>query len=279
MFFFIFKSIKSSVFFKNKERINVVFYGEKNLFYSLGKDINYFFSLPSDIKVLIPGGYGYYRLGGLGKLVSLEKKPEIFKKTFSLATSSFIDLYFYSPKPIIYYGKEESSSFKLPTLNQIFLNKSNGNFIDRIVLGFYLLKTNSGSYRIINIPLAKKGVEALYEDEKFFEINQGLFYKKAYRDLKDNVQIIYTKSYKTAKILSRIIEGEGIRVVDISHYQSANLKWQNLANCLIIENNKSPSLIARDLKNFFGCDFTQKETEVSDIILVLANLEKEWQVD
>ncbi len=278
--FFIFKSIKSSVFFKGKERINIFFYGEKNLFYSLGKDLNYFFSLPSGIKVLTPGGYGYYRLGGLGKLVFLEKKPEIFKKTSSLVTSSFVDLYFYPPQQNIYYGKEKTSGFVLPTFNQIFFYKTNGNFIDRILLSVFLLRRNSNNFKIISyIPLVKKGNEAFFDDEKFFEIYQGLFYKKTYRDLKDNVQIIYTKSYKTAILLSRIIEGEGIRVVDISYKRKFDINWQNLTKCLVIENKKNPSLITQDLKNYFGCQFVQKETDLSDIILVLENLENEWQID
>ncbi len=279
--YFIFKLFNSSVFLKGRERINVVFYGEKTLYYSLGKEINYFLTFPSEIEVLIPGGYGYYRLGGLGKLVSLEKKPDIFKMSFSSLTSSAVDLYFYPSTTKIYYGDRKIPfSLVFPSLKEIFFNKTNGNIIDRIFIALSFINKNPNRYEIIsNYSLVEKGERLLFDEERFFKENQGFFYKKTYRNKKDNVQILYTKSYKTAKLLSRIIEGEGVRVVDISQLSIANFQSLDLKSCFFIENKQRPSLITADLQKFFNCQFKKGETDISDIILVLGKLEKEWEVN
>ncbi|MFN4212894.1 MAG: hypothetical protein ACK4FL_02955 [Microgenomates group bacterium] len=269
---------------KSKERINVVFYGEESRFFSLGKEINYFLALSSEMEILVPGGYGYQRLGGLGKLSFLEKNPDIFKKTFSGALSTMIDLYFYPSTPKIYYHQTKTThKLTFPSMREIFFNKTNGNIIDRLFLVFIFMDKNPSRFKIIsNIPTSTKEERELFDEERFFKENQGLFYKKTYRNIGDNVQIIYTKSYKTAKLISGIIEGEGIRVVDISQISIFNPPVVNLPisqkdNCLVIENREKPSLISSDLQKFFGCQFRQGETEISDIILVLGKLEKEWE--
>lgn len=284
LLYFFYKTINSSILLKNRERLNIVFYGQNSLFYSLGEDVNYFFTLPADIEVLVPGGYGNYRLGALGKLVALEKKPEIFKITFSSLTSSMIDLYFYPSSPKIYYeGNDISSKIIFPSLNDIFFNQSNANLIDRLFISFFFLNKKHNQYTVIsNFAINKIGTRALFNRENFFKKNQGMFYNKTYRNIKNNVQIIYTKSYKTAKLISQIIEGEGIRVVDMSQSYTTAFKSQNLENlehCLVIENKKKPSLITADLQRFFSCRFKQGENEISDIILFLGKIEKEWGID
>ena len=92
----IFKQYSSSLFSQKKDRVNVVFYGKNTVYYSLGKydGVHYFISFYSDVKVKVPGGYGNYRIGGLGKLVELEKS-DIFRKTFSVTTASTVDRYFF----------------------------------------------------------------------------------------------------------------------------------------------------------------------------------------
>lgn len=279
----LFKLIHSSVFFNNKERINIVFYGEKTLFFSLGKEINYFFTLPAQMEVLVPGGYGYYRLGAVGKLSFLEKNPDILRKTFSSITSCFIDLYFYSFPPKIYYDQTDTS-FKLtfPSLKEIFFSKTNGNIFDRLFVVFFFINRAPSRYQIItDLPSSVREKRIFFEEERFFKKNQGLFYKKTYRNLKNNVQIVYTKSYKTAQLISRIIEGEGIRVVDISQIQFFNALpageiYKN-ERCLVIEDKEKPSIIAFNLKKFFNCQFKREPIEISDIILVLRKAEKEWE--
>ena len=271
----LYKNIVGSVYLRKKDRINVVFYGSHTVFYSLGKnDISYFFTIPSNVEVEIPGGYGQYRIGALGKLVSLEKKNEIFKKVFSAATSSFVDLYFYPKTNAIYYGNASTQKF-IPSATMILLNSSNANLIDRLLLWFFFLQKPTNQFKeISDLPQEKESNKALFDRIGFFKEYQGFFYEKAYRIISDRVQILYTENYKTALLISNILEGEGIQVVDLSQ----NKKSQR--GCKVIYNIQNTNDVTpRDIKTFFGCTIEKGETDVSDIILILGDLEKGWSVE
>ncbi|MDH7476272.1 MAG: hypothetical protein QHH09_02250 [Microgenomates group bacterium] len=275
---YITKEIISSPFINQKERINVVFYGRDTIFYSLGlaDNLNYLIYFYPDIKVVVPGGYGRYRVGGIKKLVNLEKKPELFKKTFSLATSSFIDYYFYLPGDQVYYGNnlEKDDNF-LPPVQSFFFSCSNARFFDRLYLFFNLITRKKSDF------IRLKNQIEIVDQEKTISINDqaktyfGFFYKKTYRNEKANVQIIYTKSDETAVSISNIIEGEGIRVVDFSFEKNKKTK----ENCQIIYKNTSVLKSARGLASFFNCQLTIGKPEISDIIFKLGKLEDEWAVN
>lgn len=259
----IYKNISSSVFIKRKDRVNVVFYSNNTSFFSFSKkDVNYIIEFPPETEVLVPGGYGSYKLGSLGKLVSLEKNPDLFKKTFSAATSTFVDLYFYPRKVEIYYQADKRSYF--PKISEIVFSKSNSNFLDRLILIGKLFDKNQSNYKTISI------FPKLFNREEFIKDFQGSFYKRAYRDKQATVQILYKKSYSTALLLSQMIDGEGIRVVDLSTDE------KNPNKCLII--TKKIDLIDQALVDFFHCQLKEGETVLSDIIIKLGNLEKEWAV-
>lgn len=261
--YWLFKNISSSVFLKEKDRVNVVFYSQNSKFFSLSKkEVNYLVKFPAEIEILVPGGYGKYRVGALGKLVALEKNPDLLKKTFSGVTSTLVDLYFYPRKTEIYYNIFDDSNF--PTIGQIFFCRSNANMVDRLFLLFKFFDKNSANYKIISLN------KALFNQEQFHKDFQGSFYKKTYREIGENVQIIYTRSYSTAMLLSQMIDGEGIRVVDLS--QGKNID----KNCQVII--KKSSLISQDIARYFNCQVRIGETTVSDIILELGDLEKEWAV-
>src|SRR3990167_5657241 len=94
-------------------------------FYSLDqKNINYLLFFSNSVKVIVPGGYGEYKVGAVGKLVSLEKNPEIIRKTFSAVTATLVDLYFYPKKTTIYH-QDNFNSNEIPTIKEIFLTNSN----------------------------------------------------------------------------------------------------------------------------------------------------------
>lgn len=265
------KTITSSIFIKNKDRVNIIFYGPNTTYYSLGfGDVSYFFSISSNLEVEIPGGYGYYRVGALGKFLTLEKKPDLFRKTFSSLSSSFVDLYFYPKTGEIYYN-EIPERFS-PGIKEIMMFGSNSNPIDRLIIWFYFLGKPSAYFKEINsLPKKKEDNKSLFDREEFFKAHQGFFYKKTHRIIKDRVQILYTKSYKTAALISNILEGEGIQIVDITQISKNE-------RCLIIQNSNKASVTTNDLQTFFGCQFQKGDTEVSDIILKLGNLEKDWEV-
>ena len=273
LFYYLFKSVTSSVFLKGRDKINVVFYGEEARFYSLDrKNVNYLLSFSNLVKVIVPGGYGQYKVGALGKLASLEKKPEIIGKTFSATTSSLVDLYFYQKKIIVYH--ENLNLKKAPTFKEIFLRNSNANFIDKLIL-FYIFSTNNKeSFQIIDLdPFETKGNDSEFDYNSFYKKFQGSFFQRIYRNFDINVQIVYTKSYKTAQLIGQMIEGEGIRVVDLSN-QDVSLR-----GCLLIaDKNTTTTKAFERLADFFKCKTRIGETSVSDIILELGDLEKEWEI-
>lgn len=279
IFYILFFNLRNSAFFQKKDRINVVFSQDQIAFYSLGlvDKVNYFISYFPDLEAVVPGGYGYYRLGALAKLASLEKKPDLFKKTYSVITSSFVDFHFYpsasSDKIEVLFGADKKD-FSTPGFNLIFFGTSNAQFMDRIFLYLQFLGKTKGQFKnITSLPVTKKIDRTIISSSDFFKTYQGIFYKKTYRTEQRNVQILYTKSYKTAQILGQILEGEGIRVVDLSKIDVSGKK------CQVFEDKKDFSDTAWSIGRFFGCQLSHGETEAYDIILKLGKVEEEWEVE
>src|SRR5689334_15962905 len=82
-----FRYIGSALTIFKKDRVNIVVYGQNTAFYSIGLSDagNYIVPFYPDLKIELPGGYGMYRVGAIGKLVELEKKPDILRRSFSQA--------------------------------------------------------------------------------------------------------------------------------------------------------------------------------------------------
>lgn len=274
LIYYLFKLITSSVFLKDRDKVNVVFYGEGTRFYSLDrKNVNYLMSFSNSVQVVVPGGYGKYKVGSIGKLANLEKKPEIIRRTFSATTSTLVDLYFFQKKTLIYY--DNSNLRWSPTFQEIFLTNSNANLIDRIFL-YYIFSTNHReTFQIIDLrPFESDGNNSTFDYNSFYKKFQGSFFQRSYRSYDINVQVMYKKSYKTAQLVGQMIEGEGIRVVDLSN-QGTTIK-----GCLLIANkNTITTKTYMRLADFFKCKTQIGETTVSDIILQLGDLEKEWAVN
>lgn len=271
---FVTRTIRTSVFLKSKERVNIVFYGKESNFYSIDTRgiLNYHISFYPDLRTDVPGGYGEYRLGALAKLISLEKKPEIIRKTFSYMTGSFIDLYFYPATSEIFFGKDTVEKTDFPKVFDTFTHKSNSNLFDRIYLSLFFLKKTGGrfseidKFNIIN--------NDRFQVQQFIKNYQGNFYKKIYRKEGLNIQLIYKDNYETALRVGQIIEGEGIRVADI------NQEEKNEENCqLVIEKNQSSTKTAEALSGFFNCRLVIGETGAYDIILKLGKKEKDWEIN
>jgi hypothetical protein len=271
--FFIIKSFLNSLFFADKERINLVVFENGAQFYSLDKkgEINYFLSFPADVRVSVPGGYGSYRVGGLLKLVSLEKNPELLKKTFTLATSSFIDYYFYPASDQIFYGFSKKENIFLPSLKQIFYYQSKAGFFDRLYLVFFTLKTPARKF--IALPLFYDKATKNFSINDFSDKQQGIFYQSKLRNEGKNLQIIYHQSYASALAISNILEGEGIRVNDLSQGDKKS------SNCFLLESKKKHSLTAVQIAAFFNCQLSVGETTPYDIIFRLNSSEKDWEIE
>lgn len=270
------KLLNGSLFLNSPDRIQFVVYGQDTKLYSLSHrdDINYYVGYNSDLKIKVPGGYGAYRIGALSKLIEYEKKPELLSRAFSVATSSYVTYYFYPSKNEIYYSNNNVDTYKAPTLKELFLYKSNARLLDRLYLYLQVLQTSSGSFQNLDIGLLTKKIqESNYlSSDAFGKEYKGFFYNRTYRTERLSVQIKYTKDYDTAVAIGKILEGNGIRVVDVSKTESKS------EQCLITSSKLSSLDTIRDTISIFNCKLKSSKAETSDIIFTLGSVEREWEL-
>lgn len=245
-----------------KERINIVLYSANTMFYSLGiKDnLSYAVSFAADLKVRVPGGYGEYRTGALGKLIALEKKTDIIRRTFSVATSAFTDYYFIPRLNEVYYGQEIPTDDIDPSFKDIIFTKSNANFIERIYIYTQFI---SRSRKFKKLP----------QTADFTKTYQGYFYGQTFREERKNVQILYKYSSRTASAVGSVLEGSGIRVADMTQVQT------NTLGCAIQENSDKYSATAEFIASFFKCSLLKGKTGIYDIMFTLGDREQEWEIN
>ncbi len=271
------RQLITSALFVKADRINILFYSAQPIYYSIekGGEVHYVTTFNADSRTEVPGGYGIYRIGALGKLITLEKNPELLKRTFSRITGSMLDYYFYPQNDAIYYGSKET--IRPPSFSELFLYASNANFVDRLFIYFQYMGKHLGDFEEINIKKIQTGDTVLLSDTTFARQYLGYFYHQSLRKENKTVQILYSTSYTAAKNMSRIIDGEGIRVVDID--QSSKLKAQSLkSECIVMENTKNGfSLTAQQTAHFFKCILTKGVGRVSDIVIEMGKAEGEWE--
>ena len=220
LFLLIASSFMSSLFMSKADRINILVFGEKTFLYSIDRkdSVHYAMYFYPDLKITVPKGYGFYRVGALGKLAGLEHNPDIFRQAFSYSTASFVPFYFYQNAKDVYYGGDQKMNLWLPGIKEILTYQSNTNFFDKIYLlgAFFTVKKADIQYIAASNFSRKENDTSKFMTEDFTREFQGFFYQAQYRREMKSVQIIYDKHYNTAKALSNILEGSGIRVVDIS---------------------------------------------------------------
>lgn len=271
--------VSRSLFLHAPDRINFVVYGPRPTFYSIGvREVGaYAITFYPDMKSSVPGGYGLYRIGALGKLAMLERDPEIFKKAFSSITSTFTDYYFYEAGGEVYYGGPDSVvGSEKPNVLKILTMKSNAGILDKMYIAILIARIQPGSLSDIkHLPYERLKDDTVLRKDNFLDKYIGLFYNKTYRDENVNVQIIYTdkNSYNTAELFSYLLNGNGILVGDISRSDTA------LRQCRIIESKKEFTETGKKLASFFECEHVAGETDVYDVIMILGDLEERWGIN
>lgn len=270
-------SYRKSLFIRSRDRVNVLFYNKQVNLFSIGKEdnINYLVQFYPDIKVPVPGGYGRYRIGALGKMVLLEKKPELLKKTFAGITSSFIDIYFYSGEDTIYYGDATSVDKQMHIgFKDIFFSHSNANLFDRLFIYFLLSHKRQDQSTVIDeLPIEPQENDITLSVDGFAKKYIGYFYRRTYREEKKNIQILYNTKYNSALHISSILEGSGIRVSDLTEIPN-----RKKSVCEVTESGSEYSITAADISQYFGCMLKRGDTGIYDIILTLGTLESDLEV-
>ncbi len=273
-FIILLRQFLSSAFIAKEGRINILFYSAQPIYFSIerGGEVHYVTTFDADSRTEVPGGYGVYRIGALGKLVTLEKNPELLQKTFSRITGSMIDYYFYPTGESIYYGTGEG--FTIPSFSQIFFMYSQANFFDRIYVWFQFVGKHSADFEEIQIKKIQTGSTVLLSDTTFAQQYLGYFYHRRLRDENKTVQLLYAVSYTAAENMSRIIDGEGIRVVDIDTTEEP----VGNKRCVVKENTLGNySYSAMRVADFFHCSLAKGKGRVSDIVVLLGKTENEWE--
>ena len=268
-------SFSQSLFVSDRNRVNILLYGAESTFYSLDKKDtrHYVMYFAPDLKMKVPGGYGSYRVGSLGKLVNLEKRPDLFGKTFSIATTAFVNYYFYPRGEEVFYGKEIPPEEKKAKITDILFSKSNAGFFDRIYLSIFFLSKNTDDFNTIEYSERVNAIQndVYFQDDTFAKESIGLLYQTLYRDEHKSIQILYNSNYEVAQTIGNLLEGNGIRVNDLS------LDINQSKTCTVVESGENFSNTAQDLAVFFNCELKKGSTDVYDIVFVLGSKEEEWE--
>lgn len=276
------RSFASSLFVRKMDRINVVFYGQQTEMYSLGvRDAgDYVVLFYPDLKVRVPGGYGWYRVGALGKLIQLEDRPEILTTSLSGDLATFVQYYYYTPSDTVYYGTDYKDEVRIrPSILDLLIQKTNAPFFDRVYLFLLLSNKRGNDFQIISfLKYKERHGDRMFSSPDFMRSFQGVFYQSTYRKENRNIQILYGGSYRTAHYIGEMLNGTGIRVSDISLDEEQSREEQQ---CRIIESvgDREPySATARQIASFFSCVLERGETDIYDILFVLSDVEERWEV-
>lgn len=266
------------------DRVNVVFYGSNSYLVSFGLQdrVNYIAGFSHDHRVIVPGGYGRYRIGSLGGLAGLPEvkhDTDIVRRTFSSVISAYVDTDVYPKKTAIYDDtitsgdtfSRSSAVWSLFDGNYV----TNASFLNKLILVWLLVGTNESDFVELstNTAIEKMG-EEIFSEEGYLKKYRGFFYHKKYRDESQEVKILYT-NYMSALHLSRIIEGQGIRVVDLDRSDGHH------TGCILytdphVQKKGNDTLLF--LQRAFTCRVMTGKAQGANIILIPGReLEKKWE--
>ena len=273
------RAFKESIIIQKRDRINIVYYGRETELISIGltDGVHYIVSFSQNNKVSVPGGYGRYNVGALGKLAALEKTPDLIGKTFSSMISAHVDYYILPKEPEVYSGEDTDSPMfsQKSAISQMFSGPfvTNAHIFDKLYIAFLLSQRRQKDFAVLR-SLSEEGEDGNinFSERRFLKKFKGFFYHQSLRQEEKEVQIVYHR-YSAATTLSRVIEGQGVRVVD-------------LADGSISEGRKKCVLTAEDttgktihyLARMFNCDVQKGSPEASDIKLVMGTeLTEQWK--
>ncbi|MFO0704278.1 MAG: hypothetical protein U0525_06215 [Patescibacteria group bacterium] len=262
----------SSFFLMPYQRFNIGMWGKRSFVISYNMDgpDHTLMIFSNSYEVEIPGGLKGYTVGSIGKLVSLQNKPLIYKKALSAASQVLIHKTLHQNTNEVYfddYGdSSDDESLKSMIAGYLF-GPGELNIFERLYIYIHLSDiVSSKSTRIL--------VTSQKPDVKIFE--------KSFRNERKLVQLIYRTSSKTGYELASMLENNGIRVADILEYSPTSTDLAEYAKngvekCLIIESSPTFSKTSDFLSSYFGCEKIYGETGLYNIKLILdEKTEKEW---
>ncbi len=287
-FLFLYLLIKSIIFIFSgvslisQDRVNVAFYNQRPfvLSFGLSDNVNYIMDVDNNIEILVPGGYERYKIGSLGKLSRLEKNPELMRTAFSSMLSTNVDFY-YLPKSVEVYDRLDESAghdfSKSAFISTIFSRAhfSNTNFFDKLYLSYLLINHRKQDFIALS-PGLSPDLHGKYNfsEAAFAKKTKGFFFQKSFREEGAEVKLYY-QSYSAATNLSRIIEGSGIRIVDLESTDKLEEK------CLLVVDSEQGERY-RHTTNFFkktyNCVIKEGRVQGAGIAVYLGKeVEQAWE--
>lgn len=276
-----FRSVKASAVLDKQDRINIVFYGEEAVLLSLGlsDDVHYIVSFSHGDKVTVPGGYGRYLVGSLAKLAELEKDPDLMSRTFGSMASAYVN-YYVMPKDSDVFEKPDTDTPAFDArefVGRLFSRgyETNASFVDKIYLATQLANLREQDFVVLrSISQQNEEGELEFSERRFLKKYKGFFFQQSLRQEGLEVQFLYDL-YPSAVALSRIIEGQGIRVVDLSEKnEDQNVRQR----CIVKEAATQQSKTAFYIQKRLGCVYTKGDVEGADIQITMGDeLSQEWK--
>ncbi len=275
-----FRAFRQSILLDSLDRINIVYYGEdvELLSFGLKDTVNYIVSFSHSDKVSVPGGYGRYNVGALGKLAQIEKDPQLIGRTFSSMASAHVDYYIMPKKPDVYDADSTDDPQYSPRelISRLFSSDqlTNANIFDKLFIAYYISRQRQKDFAPLrSISEIAEGNQENFSERRFLKKYKGFFYHQSLRQEGMEVKVLYD-SYSSAVTLARVIEGQGIRVVDLTRDEKA----KKVDGCAIYSASTSNSKTIHYLQRTFGCSRIEEKTEGADIILVIGSgLSERWK--
>lgn len=260
------------------DRLNIVIYDEVPVLLSLGLSdkVNYVVTFSHEDNVYAPGGYGRYRVGALGKLAHLEDDAGLVSRAFSSMISAHVD-HSLTPRSSRVYEDMQGARADFTALTvarHIFSQEYlfDGGIMDKVYVIFKLASHRSSDF------IQLKGTfkedpdgDIIFSEKRFQKKYRGFFYHKTLRDEAQNVQIEYS-TYSAGTVLSRIIEGQGIRVVDLRSTDKP------IQKCEVLYQGVEKPLTADYLAERFSCRVNSGKVEGADILIRMSeDMDNQWK--
>lgn len=291
---FIFNQYRSSQFLTRNHRINLVINSNPVMMVSFSKyfqDKQIILVIPQNTYLPVAYGYGNYRIESLWQLSVLENNPLIFTGTLADALGLPMQFYIHRPGlPELKNAKDNSEilNFMKKYFSSVSwlssANKTNLNFIDKLIIGFKILVLKSNDVLIYNleeVPYLINHV-TLPDSSSVNEFNQETldtflgqkFENRQIRTEGLTVEVQNTTSVsKIGQKFARYLINSGAKVIAITSSS------EYISGCTVLTNksNMKKSLIKFLVINF-GCQVAENNDEQSiDVLIKLGeNFSKRW---
>lgn len=269
----IFHGLSRIRYIAHKDRIQVLVYDGKAATvtsFDMRDGVDYQILFDAKTSVTVPGGYKQYEVENIGKLSYLEKDPLLILRTFSSAISSMVDVIVYPSRDVSF----SSQRFSVITSLIRFSQNSNLNFLERMYLAIILSGHRDKPIEIKDVD--SRNEKGIFDEKHFAKTYRGYLYHTSLRDENKAVIATYNTSHLAADRVSRILEGEGIRVVDIS--QNNKKDDESFCQITLSEHRQGMEVTKNFLQNTFGCIIEPTSTIDEALILNIGEqMEKKWE--